>query len=132
MRKLKKSVKGNRSFWCHIRLTEQEHLTLKEKLSSTTFQKVSEYARSALFDKPITMLTRDRSMDEFMDVLIRLRGDLLAVSKNFNQVVKKVNSIPKTDANVWVPYSLEMQKELLKRIAEIQKKIDVFSDQWLQ
>ncbi|WP_207510443.1 plasmid mobilization protein [Longitalea luteola] len=132
MAKVRKSSKGNREFWCHIRLTEQEHKLLKEKLSSTTFQKVSEYARSALFDKPITVLTRDRSMDEFMWVLIGLRGDLLAISKNFNQVVKKVNSIPKTDPNIWVPYSLEMQGELLKRIAEIQKKIDVFSNKWLQ
>ncbi|MCS3801011.1 mobilization protein [Niastella sp. OAS944] len=132
MGKFKKKTGEPRKFWCHIRLTEAEHNLLNERLKTTTFRMVSEYARSAIFDKPITILTRDKSLDELMQILIQLRVDLHALSKNFNQVVKKVNTIPKTDANVWVPYSLEMQQELLRRIQQIQNKIDLFSDKWLQ
>jgi hypothetical protein len=132
MGKFRKMSGEARRFWCHIRLTEDEHRLLNQKLKATTFRKVSDYARSALFDKPITILTRDKSLDEFMAVLITLRMDLHALGKNFNQVVKKINTIPKTDPNVWIPYSLEMQKELLQRIAQIQKKINLFSDKWLQ
>jgi MobC-like protein len=122
----------NRTRWCNIRLTEGEYQVLKSKLTTTTCRQVSDYVRKVLFEKPITVKHRDQSMDDFMKELIAMRTELNALGNNFNQVVKKINSVKGVgEMEIWLPVAEGLQKELLQQIGKIQERINQFSEQWL-
>ncbi|MEC5143061.1 plasmid mobilization relaxosome protein MobC [Chitinophaga sp. 212800010-3] len=126
-------VKPNqRKFWCNIRLTEQEFELLHSKLETTTCRKISEYVRNVLFDRPVTIRQRNQSLDDLMTALILYRNDLNALGNNFNQVVKRINSIPPgPEFFAWLPVAENLQKELLEKIGSFQKQIDQLGEKWL-
>lgn len=127
-----KEQKTNRKYRCAFRLNDDEYRQLKGKLSTTCCRKVSDYVRNVLFEKPITVKYRDQSIDDFMNELIRLRAELNALGNNFNQVVKKLNSItPSPQYKIWLSISTGMQNELLEKVGNIQKRINDFSGEWL-
>ncbi|RFM34438.1 plasmid mobilization protein [Chitinophaga silvisoli] len=133
---MKNSVRENydkRTCWCNIRLTEKEHETLLGKLNDTTYNKLSDYLRSIIFNKPVNFKVRNQSLDEFMNELIGLRQELNYLGNNFNQVVKKLNSIPPSKEYLtWLGVSEDLQRQLLSKIGIIQIRIDQFSEKWLQ
>ena len=83
-------TKNNRYKWLHIRLKQDEHTKINNKFSKSTCRKLSEYARRVLLDKVITVNQRNQSLDDFMAEMIKLRIELNAIGKNFNQSVKKI------------------------------------------
>lgn len=115
-----------------VRFSESEYNTLYEGYKRTTCRQISDYIRKGLLGKPLTVRYRNQSMDEHMQLLIRLRNDFNAVAKNFNQVVKKINSVKdKSLTDIWIPFSFNLEKELIERIKAIQDRINEFSDKWL-
>lgn len=123
---------NQRKYWCNIRLTESEFNTLHGKLKTTTCRKVSDYVRNVLFDRPITTRQRNQSLDDLMTVLILYRNELNALGNNFNQVVKKLNSIPASPEYLsWLPVAETLQKDLLHKIEAIQYRIDQLGEEWL-
>ena len=123
---------NQRKYWCNIRLTEDEFNLLHSKLKSTTCRKISDYVRNVLFNKPITTRQRNQSLDDLMGVLILYRTDLNILGNNFNQVVKKLNSIPPSPEYLsWLPVAEEMQQQLLHKIGSIQERIDQLGEKWL-
>lgn len=133
MKKERKKPEQKRTFWINIRLTETEYNALKDKLRTTTCQKMSEYVRLVLYQKPVIVKTRDQSLDELMRELIRLRRDLNSIGNNFNQVVKKINSSQHLQAlTYWSETAAEFQRQLLKKTGNIQQRINDLTDKWLQ
>ncbi|WP_298709753.1 plasmid mobilization relaxosome protein MobC [uncultured Chitinophaga sp.] len=132
MEKSVESKPNQRKYWCNIRLTEQEFALLHGKLQTTTCRKISEYVRNVLFDKPITVRQRNQSLDDLMTVLILYRNDLNSLGNNFNQVVKRINSVPPgPEFFTWLPVAENLQKELLSKIGSFQERIDQLGEQWL-
>jgi len=124
---------AKRTRWITLRLNEEEFADLQRRLKTTTCRRMSEYTRLLLFEKPVTVRQRNQSMDDFMEELIVMRSEINAVGNNFNQVVRKINSvkeIPKMD--IWLQVAEKYQQSLLERIEGIQKRIDQFSAAWLQ
>ena len=123
---------NQRNHWCNIRLTEDEFKLLHSKLTTTTCRKISDYVRNVLFEKPVTVRQRNQSLDDLMDVLILLRNELNYLGNNFNQVVKKLNSIPASpEYSSWLPVAEDLQNKLLHKIDIIQSRIDQIGEQWL-
>jgi len=85
--------KNNRDNWLHLRLTEGEYNKIHEAFSKTTKKKLSEYARSVLLNKSITVYTCNQSFDLFVAELIQLKNELNAIGNNFNPTVKKLHMI---------------------------------------
>ena len=83
----------NRNKWLHIRLTGSEYNKIHSGFSRSTKRKLSEYVRSILLDKPITVYTRNQSYDDFVAEMILLRNELKAIGNNFNQTVKKLHTM---------------------------------------
>lgn len=124
---------AKRDRWLTLRLNDDEFNQLQKRLQETTCRRMSEYTRALLFEKPVTVRQRNQSMDDFMEELILLRSEINAVGNNFNQIVRKINSvkeIPKMD--IWLQVAEKYQQSLLERIEGIQKRIDQFSASWLQ
>jgi hypothetical protein len=116
-----------------MRLSIEEYNKIEAKFKTTTCRKLSEYMRNVLLEKKITVFTRNKSLDDFMPELIRLRSELNAVGKNFNQVVKKLHVLPSsTELKVWIMVNESAKECVLKKIDEIKLRINKFSDRWSQ
>ena len=87
-----KEKQDYRTKWLHLRLTEAEYKHIQKQLSKTQTRRISDYARSVLMGKPLIGTYRNKSMDDFMTEMIRLRSELNSIGNNFNQLVKRVNT----------------------------------------
>lgn len=128
---MKEKVKRNK--WIHIRLTEKELEKLQRQFKQTTCVKLSDYARWVLLEKPVTVKSRNQSLDDFMTEMIALRNELNAIGNNYNQVVKKLHALQHFgDMKSWLTLNESARKILLAKIDEIKFKINSINDQWLQ
>jgi hypothetical protein len=124
---------ANRVRIVSMRLSIEEYDKMEAKFKTTTCRKLSEYMRNVLLEKKITVFTRNKSMDDFMAELIRLRSELNGVGNNFNQVVKKLHLLPSsTELKVWIMVNETTMECVVKKIDEIKLSINKFSDRWSQ
>lgn len=78
-------VKNNRTKLITLRLTPAEYELLNSRFKATTCRKQSDYFRKVLLTGKVTVLTRNKSLDDFMTEMIELRNQLSAIGNNFNQ-----------------------------------------------
>jgi hypothetical protein len=123
--------KNNRDKWLHIRLTSSEFKKITAGFSRSTKRKLSEYSRSILLEKPITVYTRNQSFDDFVAEMILLRFELKAIGKNFNQLVKKIH-MAGTDHEVktLALQTEKSQQDFIKKMEEINHRISQIADKW--
>src|SRR5690606_7294613 len=124
---------ANRTRIIGLRLTPDEYAKIEKKWRASTCRKLSEYVRRSLFNKPIVTTYRNRSLDDFMSEMIRLRGELNAIGNNFNQAVKRLHTLQQVpEFKSWlVTYDLE-KKILFNKMEEIKKHIQKIAETWLQ
>lgn len=126
---MEKEIKRSRIIG--VRLTLVEFEKIEKNWKASTCRKLSEYVRRLILGKPIVSTYRNKSMDEFMAELMKLRIDLNGIGNNFNQVVKKLHSSPQTDAISRLLVSYELEKRiLLKQVADIKLFIEKNGQQW--
>lgn len=126
-------TKTNRDKWLHLRLNAGEYKKITVGFSRSTKRKLSEYARSILLEKPITVYTRSQSFDDFVAEMILLRNELRAIGNNFNQLVKKLHTAG-TDDEIKTLASLAANSReiFLKKVDQINEKISQLADKWSQ
>ena len=83
----------NRSKYLKVRLKPSEEEMLIKQFKKSRFQNISEYGRAVILGKPVTIIYRDKSMDEVLEELILLRRELNFIGNNLNQAVKNINSV---------------------------------------
>ena len=125
--------KDKRNKWLHLRLSEVEYNRVKIGFSRSTKRKISDYARCILLNKPITVYTRSKSLDDFISEMILLRSELNSIGNNFNQAVKKLHTLDEiSEIKVWAILNEKSKEILFKKVGEIKEKINQISDKWLQ
>ena len=123
----------NRTRWLNIRLKPNEYKTINDRFKKTMYRKMSEYSRNVLLEKKITVTHRDKSMDEILEELIVLRKELNAIGNNFNQAVRKLNSVAGTpDAYIWEAALTILRDQLEPSIKELKHRMAQYSDVWSQ
>ena len=128
-----KEKRINRSRLVGLRFTPEEYRLLHDKYKATTCRQLSEYIRRNLFDKKITVFSRNKSMDDFMTELIVLRKELGAIGNNLNQSVKKLNAYQDiAEIKIWVLLNEKTIQKIFDRIEIIKSKINQFSESWSQ
>src|SRR5690606_28065413 len=111
-----------------IRLKPAEYKSIKAKFHKSRCRRLSEYSRNVLLEKPVTIFHRDQSLDETLEELILLRKELNAVGNNFNQIVRKLNSIKgSADTAVWQSALTLLRDQLEPCIRQIKERIIVYS-----
>jgi hypothetical protein len=124
---------NNRKKRIYLRLTDKEFTNLENRFKTTTCQNLSDYVRRCLFDKPITMVTRDAATDDLIVEMSQLNYELNAIGSNFNQLVKKVNSTPQfTGANSLFLLVENQKKILVSKIDEVKEQIQKMAEKWLR
>jgi len=121
----------NRSRKITIRLKPAEYKSIEARFHKSRFRRLSEYSRNVLLEKPVTIFHRNQSLDETLEELILLRKELNAVGNNFNQIVRKLNSIKSgADTVVWQSALTLLRDQLEPCIRQIKERIIVYSDLW--
>src|SRR5664279_1241849 len=124
---------NNRSRLVGVRFKQEEYRILHDKYKTTTCRQLSEYIRRVLFDKKITVFSRNKSMDDFMTELIVLRKELGAIGNDLNQAVKKLNAYKGiSEIKIWILLNEGTLKKIFDHTAEIKSKINQFSQAWSQ
>jgi len=123
----------NRNRWLNIRLKPDEYKGLEKRFNKTTFQTMSEYHRALLLGDPVTVIHRDKSMDEVLEELVLLRRELNFVGNNLNQAVKNINSAHGfPDTRLWMNLLTIINGKLEPSISEIKEHMNKYSDLWSQ
>lgn len=122
---------NNRTKWLHLRLSPKEYEQLSAEFKRTTTRRLSVYARNILLGKPMIASHRNKSMDDLMTELIRLRTELNSIGNNFNQLVKKLHSTQQTESITALLKTSEKERmRLLEHIAGIQLFIEKNAQAW--
>ena len=125
--------KTNRTKLLQVRLTPHEFQKIYDGCSHSTCNKLSDYARKKLLNKPITIYHRNQSFDDFMTEMAALIKELNAIGNNYNQVVKRFHSLQNlNEVNAWAIINESSKKIMASKVDEINSKIDKINAQWLQ
>lgn len=125
--------KNIRNKWLHLRLSEAEYKKIQNGFSKSTKRKISDYVRCILLNKPITVFTRSKSLDDFISEMILLRSELNSIGNNFNQSVKRLHTLDEiSEIKAWAIINEKSKEIFLKKVDEIKGKINQISDKWLQ
>lgn len=129
---MKRSEKTNRTRKVTVRFSEAEFEKVMRSFRTTTSRKLSEYIRYVLLEKPVTVYTRDQSMDDVLALFVSLKNELSAIGNNYNQSVKKLHTMDRIpEIKSWTETSEKQQELFMNKVAEINFQIAQLSDKWL-
>ena len=124
---------NNRKKRIYVRLTDKEFTTLESRLKNTTCNKLSDYVRRCLFNKPITTITRDAATDDLIVKMSQMNFELNAIGSNFNQLVKKINTSFQTTSFSNALSLVTMQRDAIaKKIEEVKNELQKVAEKWLR
>ncbi len=128
-----KEENNNRTQWLHVRLTEEEFKTVGKAYGQTAERTLSDFLRKMVLRKPLIGKVRNQSMDELMNELIALRKELNMAGHNFNQAIKKLNSLKDgREVQSWIlTYDID-RKKLNAEIEKISSRFNAMAQSWLQ
>src|SRR6478672_7743319 len=125
--------KINRDRRIIIRLNEEEYGLLYEKLRQTTCQQLSDYVRRVIFDKKVTLYTRNQSLDDMLQEILCLKRELNAIGSNFNQTVRKLHTLQDIEGlKIWLQVNEQSKKLITDKIQEIFLCLEKMWEQWSQ
>lgn len=128
-----KEARKIRSKWLTIRLHEEEEKRIIQFCSRTTCQSLSEYARAVLLREPVTLKYRNQSADDFREEMMLLKNELSAIGNNFNQAVHKLHTLDHDlQIKAWAILNEASKKRFMKKVDDIQEKMQQIYEQWLQ
>lgn len=123
----------NRSRIAAVRFTVEEYAALEKRFKATICRQMSEYLRSCLLNRPVTVKHRDASLDEFMLEFIRLRKELAALGNNFNQSVKRLHTLQQIpEFRHWIAETESQRERLLEQTESIVRITGKIAEKWLQ
>lgn len=129
---MKKDDKIKRTRKVTVRFTEGEYNKINTSFKATTKRKLSDYIRFVLLDKPVTVYTRSKSLDDFLTEMILLRNELSAIGNNFNQTVKKLHTLDRIpEIKSWAIHNEKVKELFMQKAEEIKQRIAQISDKWL-
>jgi len=114
----KKKVHRNRPL--KVLLTSEEMAAFKNAFNATSFRRISVYARSLLFGKPVRVSFRNQSLDEFVLMAASIKDQLDAVARNCTRAVKLLQDLNATgEVSETLTLILSEEFELRQDIQEI-------------
>lgn len=126
-----KNEDENRSRILLTRLKPAEFKLLDNRFKKTRFRKLSEYVRSVLLKKPVTVMYRDKSMDEVLEELILLRKELNSIGNNLNQTVRNINAAHgQADSRLWINLLGVINSKLEPSINQIKERMNNYAELW--
>jgi hypothetical protein len=106
--------------WISIRVKPEEYNTIYNLFKATTCNKLSQYVRKVLLQKPVVITYQDESTREILTALSQLSRELSAVGNNFNQTVHKLHTLDHVpEIKIWAELTESSRQIVAKKIEEI-------------
>ena len=122
---------NNRIKLITLRLTLSEWEQLNSRFTATTCRKLSDYLRKVLITGKVPVLTRNKSLDDFMTEMISLRNELSALGNNYNQAVHKLHILDKIpEFRDWILKHYLSHEIFINKVEEIKNRINQFAEKW--
>lgn len=119
--------------WISVRVKPEEYNKIYTFYMSTTCRKLSEYVRMVLLRKPVVVKYRNQTADESLDAMNQLKNELTAIGNNFNQVVKKLQSLSTVDdIRSWILLNEATRLMLIQKTEEIRIQMNKIYELWSQ
>jgi hypothetical protein len=130
---MKNKNKADRKRRVYIRLTDAEFDKLNTLFLNSASRKFSEFLRQIIFNKPVKIYRRNKSLDDLIIELILLRNELSAIGNNYNQEVKKLHLLGSaSQAKNWMQANDKTKDLLIIKMNQIKSRIDQINDIWSQ
>ena len=128
--KTKKSKKVHSlQAWC----TDAEYQRLLENIKKTNARSLSAYVRAVLFNKKIFLMTRNQSVDDFLEIALSMKRELREMGKMQELAVEKLLLLQNIDGiRLWLVSNADWKKTLLEKTQEFCIKMDKIYQQCLQ
>ncbi|PAW92293.1 hypothetical protein CKK33_01805 [Mucilaginibacter sp. MD40] len=115
------------------RFKQAEYDQISNRFKQTRFRKLSEYVRSVLLGKPVTVFYRDKSMDELLEEIVNLRQELNAIGNNLNQAMRSINAAHgNADTKLWMNLLSIVTGKLEPAIQQIRDQMNNYAEVWSQ
>lgn len=125
------NTEENRSKILLTRLKPGELSELDKKFQKTRFRKLSEYVRCVLLEKPVTVIYRDKAMDDILEELILLRRELNAVGNNLNQAMRSINAAHgQAEQRLWAGLFGIIQSKIEPAVRQIKDRMNEYAEIW--
>lgn len=116
-----------------VRLTVAEYDRIQAQFHRTTKRKLSEYVRALLLQRPVTIYTRSKSIDELIPILLQLKNQLSAIGNNFNQAVHRLHTLDRLEeAIAWTEKVQYYQQDFHQQQLDIKTRLDQIQERWLR
>ena len=130
---MKKPENEVRTLVLKVRINDAEKTQLKKLQKQSTERSLSNYVRKVALIKPVTIIYRNQSADDFLKDMLDLRKQLNGIGNNFNQAVHKLHTLDRIpDFRVWITDQQAAQKQIVQSVETIRIRINQLYEQWLQ
>lgn len=126
-----KGSKETTKSWISFRVKPTEYEVIYRHFRSSTCQKMSEYTRKVLLQKPVVLKYRNESADEFLGEMLNLKKELNSIGVNFNQAVKKLHlsdSLP--EIKIWLVTAKPTISLFMSQTEKILNRLDQIYRIW--
>jgi hypothetical protein len=131
----RKKIKEHQSLIYDIktRVSREHFERLNKMLSQSRYRTMSELLRDIICKRPITIYTKDDSLNIVMSELVRIRKEINAVGNNINQLTRQVNGLSsEVGKSPLIIQAAGLFKETGRSIEPLLPIISQLANKWLQ
>jgi hypothetical protein len=115
-----------------IRLDEEKFQELQRLLNGNPNNDMSRLIRDILHQKPITVFTKDKTLDNVMEELAKLRSEIRAIGVNINQITRLFNTYPEPQRKaLFAKMAFKEHQALEPKITELLEIVSKLAKRWL-
>ena len=107
------------------KVEEEKYQELNTILSKNPNENMSSLVRKILYNRTVTIYTRDLTLDNTMEELARLRAEIRAIGVNINQITRLFNTYPEEKRKLF--YAKIAFAEYLKMEPKIDQSLCIIS-----
>ena len=116
-----------------LRMNAGEYKSLNQNRKKTTEKTNSNYLRKLALQKPVTVIYRNQSIDEFLLEVIGIKKELNAIGHNLNQAVHKLHTLDRIpEFRHWVEKYEATRQQLTKQTETLLLHVYKTCEKWSQ
>ena len=130
---MKKETGAVRNKWVTIRMNKEEFAQLVSNRKKTTEKTNSNYLRKLGLQKPVVMVYRNQSIDDFRTEVIAIKKELNAMGHNLNQAVHKLHMLDRIpEFRNWALQYEQLKSQLSLRTESLLLRVHKTCEKWSQ
>ncbi len=116
----------------YTRVNDRKYAELQKLLEGNPKNDMSQLLRDILHNRPIKVFTKDKTLDNVMEELARLRTEIRYIGVNINQITRLFNTYPAPHQKVlYAKMAFKEYQAIESRIEELLTIVSKLGRKWL-